>query len=38
MPEVEFPAHWAPEAMVLVSGSNWPTKYRGGALVSFHGS
>ena len=21
MPEVEFPAHWAPEAMVFVSGS-----------------
>jgi glucose/arabinose dehydrogenase len=38
MPDVTFPAHWAPEAIAFYSGTTLPAKYRGGAFVSFHGS
>lgn len=37
-PDLTFPAHWAPEAVVFYSGAMFPVKYRGGAFVSFHGS
>jgi len=33
-----FPGHWAPEAMVFYTGSQFPREYRGGAFISFHGS
>ncbi len=37
-PEIAFPAHWAPEAMVFYTGSQFPSSYRGGLFISFHGS
>jgi glucose/arabinose dehydrogenase/mono/diheme cytochrome c family protein len=33
-----FPAHWAPNDLLLYSGSQFPTAYRGGAFIAFHGS
>ena len=38
MPAVAFPAHWAPNASVFYTGTMFPTRYRGGAFVAFHGS
>lgn len=37
-PVVAFPAHWAPIAMTLYTGTQFPERYRGGAFVAFHGS
>jgi len=37
-PLVAFPAHWAPMAMAIYTGTQFPAKYRGGAFVTFHGS
>ncbi|HEU4747718.1 MAG TPA: hypothetical protein VFS56_04395 [Gemmatimonadaceae bacterium] len=33
-----FPAHWAPNGMVFYTSSAFPSRYRGGAFVAFHGS
>lgn len=33
-----FPGHWAPNGMLFYTGSQFPTGYRGGAFVAFHGS
>jgi glucose/arabinose dehydrogenase len=33
-----FPGHWAPNGMVFYTGSQFPSQYRGGAFVAFHGS
>ena len=33
-----FPAHWAPNDLLLVSGSRVPAHYAGGAFIAFHGS
>lgn len=38
MPDVTFPAHWAPDALVFYTGSGFAEPYRSGAFVSFHGS
>lgn len=35
---VAFPGHWAPNGMLFYTGSQFPTEYRGGAFVAFHGS
>ena len=37
-PVAFFPAHWAPNDLVLYSGKQFPTRYRGGAFIAFHGS
>jgi glucose/arabinose dehydrogenase len=37
-PVAYFPAHWAPNALVFYNGSQFPSQYRGGAFVAFHGS
>jgi glucose/arabinose dehydrogenase/mono/diheme cytochrome c family protein len=37
-PSAAFPAHWAPNDVVLYSGSQFPEAYRGGAFIAFHGS
>jgi glucose/arabinose dehydrogenase len=37
-PVVSFPAHWAPNALLFYTGTQFPQKYRGGAFVAFHGS
>jgi glucose/arabinose dehydrogenase len=37
-PLATFPAHWAPNDLVLYEGSQFPAAYRGGAFIAFHGS
>jgi glucose/arabinose dehydrogenase/mono/diheme cytochrome c family protein len=37
-PIASFPAHWAPNAMVLYDKSQFPAHYRGGVFIAFHGS
>lgn len=37
-PLISFPGHWAPDGMVFYTGSQFPTRYRGGAFIAFHGS
>jgi glucose/arabinose dehydrogenase/mono/diheme cytochrome c family protein len=37
-PVAAFPAHWAPNDLLLYSGDQFPTAYRGGAFIAFHGS
>ena len=38
LPVESYPAHWAPVDVMFYSGSQFPTKYRGGAFIAFHGS
>jgi glucose/arabinose dehydrogenase/mono/diheme cytochrome c family protein len=33
-----FPAHWAPNDMLIYNGAQFPRAYRGGAFIAFHGS
>ncbi len=33
-----FPAHWAPNAMLINQGTQFPAPYRGGMFIAFHGS
>ena len=35
---MSFPAHWAPNGMLFYTSSTFPSQYRGGAFVAFHGS
>jgi len=37
-PAYVFPAHWAPNALLFYTGSQFPAEYRNGAFVVFHGS
>jgi glucose/arabinose dehydrogenase len=37
-PVAFFPAHWAPDGLLLYTGTQFPEKYRGGAFIAFHGS
>jgi len=37
-PVAAFPAHWAPDGLLLYTGSMLPAKYREGAFIAFHGS
>jgi glucose/arabinose dehydrogenase len=37
-PVADFPAHWAPNAMVRYTGQQFPERYRHGIFVAFHGS
>ena len=37
-PVTAFPAHWAPNDLLFYTGSQFPKKYYGGALIAFHGS
>lgn len=37
-PVAAFPGHWAPNALVIYRGAQFPARYRGGAFVAFHGS
>ena len=36
-PLATFGAHWAPNGLTFYSGRQFPSKYRGGAFVAFHG-
>ena len=33
-----FPGHWAPNALAFYAGRSFPTRYRNGAFIAFHGS
>jgi glucose/arabinose dehydrogenase/mono/diheme cytochrome c family protein len=33
-----FPAHWAPNDLLLYDAQQFPTAYRGGVFIAFHGS
>jgi glucose/arabinose dehydrogenase/cytochrome c5 len=37
-PIAAFPAHWAPNAMVLYDKKQFPARYRDGVFIAFHGS
>jgi glucose/arabinose dehydrogenase len=37
-PVAAFPAHWAPNDMLIYEGSQFPSAYKDGAFVAFHGS
>jgi mono/diheme cytochrome c family protein len=37
-PVAAFPAHWAPNDLLLYYGKQFPVAYRGGAFIAFHGS
>ena len=37
-PAAVFPAHWAPNAMVLYDQKQFPARYRDGVFIAFHGS
>jgi glucose/arabinose dehydrogenase/mono/diheme cytochrome c family protein len=37
-PAAAFPGHWAPNDVVIYSGSQFPKAYQGGAFIAFHGS
>ena len=37
-PVAAFPAHWAPNAVTIYEGSQFPNAYHGGAFIAFHGS
>jgi len=37
-PLAAFPGHWAPEALLVYEGRQFPAHYQGGLFVSFHGS
>lgn len=37
-PLVALPAHWGPNAITFYDGSTFPSRYRGGAFIAFHGS
>jgi glucose/arabinose dehydrogenase len=37
-PIAAFPAHWAPNDLLIYSGKAFPEAYQGGAFIAFHGS
>lgn len=37
-PLIGFPAHYGPNDLLFYTGSAFPEKYQGGALIAFHGS
>jgi glucose/arabinose dehydrogenase len=37
-PVAAFPAHWAPNDLLIYTGKEFPAGYRDGALIAFHGS
>ncbi len=37
-PAFFFPAHWAPNDLVIYKAMQFPNPYRGGAFIAFHGS
>src|ERR1700730_14043825 len=37
-PAAFFPAHWAPNDLLIVTNSKFPAAYRKGAFIAFHGS
>ncbi len=37
-PVIAFPGHWAPNAITFYEGSQFPSSYKSGAFIAFHGS
>jgi len=37
-PAAHFPAHWAPNDVLIYTGTAFPKEWQGGAFVAFHGS
>ena len=37
-PVAAFPAHWAPNAIAVYKGAHFPSAYRNGIFIAFHGS
>jgi glucose/arabinose dehydrogenase/cytochrome c5 len=37
-PAAFFPAHWAPNSLLIVTNPKFPAVYRDGAFIAFHGS
>ena len=37
-PAFYFPAHWAPNDLLIYKAAQFPKAYRGGAFIAFHGS
>jgi glucose/arabinose dehydrogenase len=37
-PLIGFPGHWAPNGLLFYTGSMFPSKYKNGAFIAFHGS
>ncbi|MEO8029993.1 MAG: c-type cytochrome [Gemmatimonadota bacterium] len=37
-PAAAFPAHWAPNALLILNGKGFPDAYRQGMFIAFHGS
>jgi glucose/arabinose dehydrogenase len=37
-PVAFFPAHWAPDDLLIYNSRQFPAPYRGGAFIAFHGS
>lgn len=37
-PEAFFPAHWAPDGLLIYTGKQFPAHYQNGAFIAFHGS
>jgi glucose/arabinose dehydrogenase len=35
---IAMPGHWAPMSLLLYTGSSFPSRYRDGAFIAFHGS
>ncbi len=37
-PIMAFPGHWAPNAVLFYTGTQFPDRYKNGAFIAFHGS
>ncbi|MBT1699414.1 PQQ-dependent sugar dehydrogenase [Fulvivirgaceae bacterium PWU4] len=37
-PVMAFPGHWAPNGLLFYTGKMFPSKYKNGAFIAFHGS
>jgi glucose/arabinose dehydrogenase len=37
-PLMALPGHWAPDGLLFYTGSQFPSEFRGGAFIAFHGS
>ena len=37
-PLIGFPGHWGPDGLLFLRGDSLPPKFRGAALIAFHGS
>ena len=36
-PLAAYPGHWAPNDLLVYTGDQFPSRYRGGAIIAFHG-